>query len=153
MSIRIRLCSSMLAAWLAGALPAAGAESLTVFVDQATITKLPDKVTTLVVGNPLIADVSIQAGGMMVVTGKGYGSTNVVALDRGGNVLSEKQIRVEGPRDNVMVVYRGSDRETYSCLPRCERRITLGDAPDYFGATLTQSTTRTGQAQGSSQQR
>ena len=38
--------------------------------------KLPDKVATIVIGNPLIADAALQAGGMLVITGKGYGSTN-----------------------------------------------------------------------------
>jgi hypothetical protein len=127
---------------------AAATETLTVFVDQATVTKMPEKVSTIVVGNPLIADVTIQAGGMLVVTGKGYGSTNVVALDKAGNVLMEKAVQVEGPRDHVVVVYRGVLRETYSCHPNCERRITLGDGADYFNATIGQSGVRNTQAQG-----
>src|SRR5207253_10724668 len=51
--------------------PAAAAETLTVTVDQATVMKLPEKVATIVVGNPLIADVAVQSGGLVVVTGKG----------------------------------------------------------------------------------
>jgi hypothetical protein len=46
------------------------------------------------------------------------------------------------------VVYRGVERESYSCAPKCERRITLGDSTDYFGATLGQTGARTGQAMG-----
>lgn len=124
----------------------AAPENLTVFVDQATVVKLPEKVATLVVGNPLIADVTLQPGGLMVVTGKGYGATNVMALDRTGAVLMESSVRVQGPRDNVVVVYRGPLRETYSCDPSCERRITLGDSPDYFNATMGQTGARNGQA-------
>jgi hypothetical protein len=124
----------------------AAPETLTVFVDQATIVRLPDKVATLVVGNPLIADVTLQPGGLMVVTGKGYGATNIMALDRSGAVLMESSVRVQGPRDNVVVVYRGPLRETYSCDPSCERRITLGDSSDYFNATIGQTGARNGQA-------
>ena len=49
------------------------ADTLDVILDQAQILRLPDRVGTIVVGNPLIADVTVQAGGLMVVTGKGYG--------------------------------------------------------------------------------
>lgn len=119
-------------------------------VDQAQVMKLPDGVATMVVGNPLIADISIQSGGMAVLTGKGHGVTNIVALDRSGAVLEQKTIQVQGARDSV-VVYRGVERESYSCTPKCERRITLGDSNAYFGATLAQTAARTGQAQSGSQ--
>ena len=116
------------------------------FLDQARIAKVPDHTTTIVVGNPLIADVSVQAGGTMVVTGKGYGVTNLIALDRAGKVLVEQQVRVKSPVDTV-VVYRGLARESYSCSPYCERRITLGDMPEYFDATLGETGNRNTRAQ------
>jgi Flp pilus assembly secretin CpaC len=115
------------------ALRSAAADILTIVLDQAQVMTLPDRVGTIVVGNPLIADVSLQAGGTLVVTGRGYGTTNIIALDRAGATLMSKTVLVVGPRDNV-VVYRGADRESYSCAPRCERRITLGDAPAFEGA-------------------
>jgi hypothetical protein len=87
----------------------------------------------------------VQAGGVMVVTGKGYGVTNVIALDRGGKVLSDKLVQVRGPLENV-VVYRGMTRESYACAPNCERRITLGDSPEYFESTLTQTAVRNNRA-------
>jgi Flp pilus assembly secretin CpaC len=145
--------SVLVAAWLLAAASPLAAQSrnsapgnlVVITVDQAQMMKLPDRVATLVVGNPLIADVSIQAGGMVVLTGKGYGVTNLVALDRSGAVLEEKTIQVQGARDSV-VVYRGVERESYSCTPKCERRITLGDSADYFAGNLAQSGSRTGQA-------
>jgi Flp pilus assembly secretin CpaC len=136
------LLASLLAPHRAGA-----AEPLVVFIDQATVAKLPERVATIVIGNPLIADVTIQPGGTMVVTGKGYGETNILALDRAGNVLMEKPIAVQGPRDEVVIVYRGVQRETYSCQPQCERRITLGDSADFFNLTLGQTGVRNSQAQ------
>ena len=112
---------------------------------------MPEKVSTVVVGNPLIADVTIQTGGIMVITGKGYGSTNVVALDRTGAVLMDRPVEVRGPREGVIVVYRGADRESYNCAPTCEQRVTLGDAPKYFESTLGQTVNRNGQAAGGGQ--
>lgn len=114
------------------------AEPIDVIVDQATLVKLPEKVATLVVGNPLIADVSLQPGGSMVVTGKGYGATNVMAIDRGGAVLLDRMIQVEAPTEKLVTVFRGVNRETYSCTPVCQQRLTLGDGQAYFKSTLDQ---------------
>jgi hypothetical protein len=127
------------------ALPASG--PLAVFLDQAQVVKMPEKVATLVIGNPLIADVSLQAGGVMVITGKGFGATNLLAFDRAGNVLTQTLIQVQAPRENLVVVYRGTERESYSCTPVCERRITLGDSPVYFDSVMAQTTGRNGAAQ------
>src|SRR5262245_4639056 len=119
-----------------------------VVLDQATLLKTPERTATVVIGNPLIADVSVQPGGTMVVTGKSHGLTNMIALDRAGQVLMNSGIEVQGPGGRIVVVYRGIERETYSCTPACERRITIGDTPNYFTANLTQSGTLTTQAQG-----
>jgi Flp pilus assembly secretin CpaC len=114
------------------------ADPIDVIVDQATVVKLPEKVATLVVGNPLIADVSLQPGGTMIVTGKGYGATNVMAIDRGGLILLDRMIQVEAPTEKLVTVFRGVNRATYSCTPVCQQRITLGDGQDYFKSTIDQ---------------
>lgn len=127
---------------------AAFADTITVSVDQAQIMRLPERVATVVIGNPLIADAALQSGGVLVITGKGYGTTNMLALDRAGKVVMDKTVEVLGASgSNLVVVYRGVERETYSCAPDCEHRITLGDSPGYFTATLGQSGARSGQAQ------
>lgn len=127
---------------------AIAAEELGIELDQAKIMKLPEKVSTIVVGNPLIADVAVQSGGLVVVTGKGYGTTNLIVLDRAGSVLMERSIVVRGANANTVAVYRGVERETYSCTPLCERRITLGDSAAYFTATSTQTDARNNQSSG-----
>jgi len=124
----------------------AAADSIGVLVDQATVVKLPEKVATLVVGNPLIADVSLQPGGTMIVTGKGYGATNVMAMDRGGSILMDRMIQVEAPTEKLVTVFRGVNRETYSCTPVCQQRITLGDGQDYFKSTIDQVGSRNNSA-------
>jgi Flp pilus assembly secretin CpaC len=123
-----------------------GEDPVSVVVDQAKVVKLPEKVVTIVVGNPLIADVNLQPGGMVVVTGKGYGSTNLIALDRAGGVLADRPIQVEGPSEKLVTVFRGVDRESYSCTPACQRRVTLGDGQNYFTQTLNQTGTLNNQA-------
>jgi Flp pilus assembly secretin CpaC len=130
--------------------PAAGAEALRVTLDQAKVMRIPERTSTVIVGNPLIADISVQTGGMIVVTGKGYGVTNLIAMDQRGNLLLEQAIEVESPTEYLVTVHRGVERESYSCMPTCQRRITLGDTPTFFETTLLQSGRRDSQAQGSS---
>jgi hypothetical protein len=163
--LRVRSAQTVLAWLLAAVVLAAAAggaiaeEPISVHLDQAKILKLPDRATTVVIGDPLIADLSIQPGGLAVVTGKAYGATNVVILDKSSAVLMEKTIEVKGPDDEpLVVVYRGLTRQTYSCTPDCSPRVTLGDTSkddfdkdsglpaDFFGKTLSQSVTRSTQA-------
>lgn len=121
---------------------------LTVLMDQARIVRLPARVTTLVIGNPLIADATVQNNGLMVLTGKSIGSTNLIALDARGEQLMAVQIRVRPQNDSVVQVYRGVERETYSCTPTCERTMAIGDTGAYFDAALGQSRSRDTAASG-----
>ena len=125
---------------------ARAADTLTVYVDKATITKVPENATTLVIGNPLIADISVQPGGLAVITGKSYGATNFIIMDRSGAVLTEHTVEVQGPSDKIVVVYRGVKRSTYSCTPECAGRITLGDDTQFFTETLAGMTARNAQS-------
>jgi hypothetical protein len=111
-------------------------EPITVNLDQAKLLKLPERTATLIIGNPLIADAAVQPSGVVVLTAKSYGMTNLVVLDRSGATLVEYPIQVVGPSDAMVVVFRGVERESYSCAPVCERRITLGDSVGFFGANL-----------------
>jgi Flp pilus assembly secretin CpaC len=134
--------------WPAVGLTAPDPDRIAVYVDQAKLVKLPAKVSTIVVGNPLIADVTLQSGGIVVVTGKGYGATNFIAMDRNGEVLVDRQIQVEGPTDQLVTVYRGIERESYSCMPICQRRVTLGDGESYFKSAIDQAGSLSSQASG-----
>jgi hypothetical protein len=127
------------------AMTPAQAESITVNVDDAQTLKLPDNVATIVIGNPLIADATLQSGGILVITGKSFGSTNMMALDRAGKTVMNTTVQVTGPKaSTLVVVYKGVNRESYSCTPECLPRITLGDDPKFFGDAMSQSAARIG---------
>jgi Flp pilus assembly secretin CpaC len=134
--------------WPAAVMAEPTADAIAVNVDQAKLVKLPNRVATIVVGNPLIADVTMQTGGILVVTGKGYGATNFIAMDRAGEILVDRVIQVEGPTDQLVTIYRGVDRESYSCMPVCQRRVTLGDGDTYFKSVMDQAGTLSSQASG-----
>jgi hypothetical protein len=139
------------------AVPATAAEPIFVPLDQARIVKIPDRAVTLVIGNPLVADVTVERGGVAVVTAKGHGTTNIVVLDADG-ILMERPIEVKEPAGPIVVVVRGSTRQTYSCTPECSALVALGDTgKDYFDKdtfqeldpfkkAIEQTTTRNAQA-------
>jgi hypothetical protein len=123
---------------------------LRVTLDQAKVAQVPTGTTTLVVGNPAIADVTMLKGGTgMVVTGRGYGQTNLIAIDGQGGILDEKQIRVE-PAHTVLVVQRGNSRSSYSCHPWCLPEPQLGDDTSVFSEAAAQISSRNALAKGES---
>ena len=56
------------------------------------------------------------------------------------------EIQVAGPTDQLVPIYRGVDRETYSCMPICQRRVTLGDGDSYFKSVMDQAGSLSNQA-------
>ena len=115
-------------------------------VDQAMVAKLPASTATVIIGNPAIADVTtLKNNGGMVVTGKGYGQTNLIAIDGHGNVLEDRQLRV-APTNTVLVVQRGDQRSSYACNPICMPTVQLGDDAKAFGDAGNQIQQRNGYA-------
>jgi Flp pilus assembly secretin CpaC len=111
-----------LAGGLMLALPTVGmaVTGIQVVMNQAKIVKLARPADTIVIGNPAIADASVQDSSTIVLTGKGFGVTNLVVLDADGNPIVDEQVVVS--RDNAFSVrvYRRASRQTLSCTPMCE---------------------------------
>ncbi len=116
---------------------ARAADNIDVKLDQASLLKLPANVTTVVIGNPAITDAAMQPGGLLVITGKGYGSTNLITLDRAGENCWAFG-RGYRPRDNRVVVYRGVEREILE-LPHAAMRTAAQRSaiPSVFDSTVT----------------
>ena len=113
-----------------------------VFVDQATLVRLDRAAAEIVVGNPSIADVSVQSGKVLVVTGKSFGETNLIVMDADGKVVANRQLIVQEPRTGFVTMYRGGARQTLHCAPYCTPPLVIGDTPDIFGAVASQITTK-----------
>ena len=118
--------------------PAQANDTIEVTLDQAKVLQLPPNTSTIIVGNPVIADITmLRRTNQMVLTGKGYGQTNMIALDADGNAIGESIVMVSGIKHGL-IVQRGLIRETYSCNPRCQPTINLGDAPGFLAGTAGQ---------------
>lgn len=113
-----------------------------VLIDQASLLRIERPAAEIVVGNPSIADVSVQSGKVLVVTGKSFGETNLIVLDADGKIVVNWRLIVQEPRTGFVSMYRGSARQTLHCAPYCTPQLVIGDAPDVFGAVSSQITTK-----------
>jgi hypothetical protein len=117
------------------ALPAAALD-LTLELDHARAVRLSEPASAVIVGNPIIADVTPHDGSLFLVTGKAFGETNVIALDSEGRQIYEANIRVVGGDAGRLTVFRGMGRESYACFGECERIPVPGDRTEVFDQTL-----------------
>lgn len=111
---------------------AARAEDLIVKYDQSQIWRLDRPVAEIIIGNASIADVTIQSHDLLVVTGKSFGITNIIALDAERNIVAERRVLVQRDERKVVNLHKGAKRESYNCSPQCNPSITIGDDSQYF---------------------
>lgn len=136
------------AASAGGAFAQSPPTTVAVNVDNAKVIRLPERTQTVIVGNPLVADVSLQKNGIVILTGKSFGATNLIALDATGAMLAESMISVQAAQAGIVTVQRGLDRESYSCTPNCMPSMQLGDATKFYGDVSGQADARRTMATG-----
>jgi len=100
--------------------PAIAGPGIEVTMNQAKIVKLARDADTIIIGNPDIADASVQDASTVVLTGKGFGVTNMVILDDQGNPIIDEQITVTRATASSVRIYRRAEVQTLSCTPYCE---------------------------------
>ena len=122
--------------------------TIRVKVDEARIVPLVSSPTTVVIGNPSVADASLQNGNLLVVMGRNYGSTNVIALNASGDQVANFELTVTSSGSHELSLYRGSARASYSCAPRCEPELNAGDAEAVFSQNLTKQSSKMSIANG-----
>jgi Flp pilus assembly secretin CpaC len=105
----------------------------------------------VIIGNPSIADVALQGGNLLVVTGKTFGITNVIALDADRNVIQDQRVVVERDERTLVTVHKGAERYTYSCSPNCETNLMIGDTKTYFELVKSHNTDKTKFSDGASE--
>jgi len=117
-SFRTLIAGALLAAGSAAAF--AGSSTIDVEINQAKILKLSRPADTVVVGNPQIADASVQDSSTIVLTGKGFGQTNLVVLAEDGSPIVDQQISVSRSESSTVRIYRRAEIQTLFCAPYCE---------------------------------
>lgn len=148
--------SALLVAVLAGptvmalmASPGHAADMVKIELDQARIYRLAAPASTIVIGNPAIADATLQDSQTLIVTGRAYGQTNLIVLDDQGETITDVQLAVLAASENFVTVYKGAKRQSLSCLPECQPTAVPGDDPAHFGGILGQVAQHNGSGSGS----
>jgi Flp pilus assembly secretin CpaC len=127
-SIAPRLRIALLAAALCAVAGAAQAQSLNVEIDRSTRIGLSGSAASVIVGNPAIADVTVVDANTLFVTGKGYGVTEVIAVDALGRTLFQGEIVVTGGATGSVRVWRGAQATEMACAASCSPSIRNGAA-------------------------
>jgi Flp pilus assembly secretin CpaC len=106
--------------------PAAADDILRVYMNSARILKLDRPVSKVIVGNSEVADATVADSKTIVLTGRAYGTTNLVLLDADGNAIVDERILVSIDESNTVRVYKATDRTVLSCTPNCEEHAKTG---------------------------
>ncbi|HHY49957.1 MAG TPA: pilus assembly protein [Alphaproteobacteria bacterium] len=118
---------------------AAEGDPISVKVNMARILRIGAPAATVIIGNPGVADVTIQDPQTLVLTGKSYGQTNLIVLDDMGNPIADTLVEVVQAQADLVTVYMGNTRTTLACTPVCQPTIMLGDDPDFSQRIASQS--------------
>ncbi len=102
---------------------AAQAQSLNVEIDRSTRVALRGSASSVIVGNPAIADVTVVDANTLFVTGKGYGVTEVIAVDGVGRTLFQGEVIVTGGSTGSVRVWRGAQATEMACAASCSPSI------------------------------
>jgi len=132
MSFRFKIAAIVVATVLtAGVAWAESAAPITVKANMARILRISAPASTVIIGNPAVADVTIQDPQTLVLTGKSFGQTNLIVLDARGEPIADTLIEVVQEQAGLVTVYMGNQRTSMSCAPVCQPVIMLGDDPVY----------------------
>ena len=117
---------------------AQAAEMITLNVDRSQVMTLSGTPGAVVVGNPAIADVSIN-GNNLFLHGRLFGQTNLMILDQKGKLMLNYDLSVGNTADTTIGIYKAGMRYSYTCAPDCNAQVQTGDAEGYFTATVQQN--------------
>ena len=123
---------------LVSTLPGEAAEQLILLTDRTQLLALSGTPATVVVGNPSIADVTIQ-GNEVFLHGRAFGTTNIIIMDAAGTRLSDVEVTVMKGGSNDVTVYKAGNRFSYVCAPGCEATFHVGDDAAFFSQVTGQA--------------
>lgn len=116
----ILLAAVCAAAPLAAAAPShAQSGTMNVEIDRSARVQLSGPAASVIVANPAIADVTVVDANTLFILGKGYGVTEVVAVDGLGRTLFQREIVVTGGSTGTVRVWRGAQATEMACGSSC----------------------------------
>jgi hypothetical protein len=153
MKIASRLSWAAAAVTLAfAATPSQAGTALIVQMDQSQLMQLNADPSSIIVGNPSIADVSVN-GRQLFIHGHSFGETNLMIFDTAGKKIGDYDVTVSHDTENQLSLFlgnatKGTNRYTYSCAPNCEQNMMVGDDTGVMQQVLANNRNKLSFAQG-----
>ncbi|MFA4893973.1 pilus assembly protein N-terminal domain-containing protein [Brevundimonas sp.] len=123
-SARLGAALAALALLAAPAVGFAQSARMSVEIDQAARVQLRGAAGSIIVGNPEIADVTVVDSNTLYITGKGYGVTEIVAVDSAGRTLFQSEVIVTaGSGAGRVRVWRGGQATEMACAASCSPSV------------------------------
>ncbi len=116
------------------ALAGQAAAAVVVPIDQTMRVSFSGAAETVFIGNPSVADAVIVDSHSLMLTGRGYGVTNLLVVDHAGRTIFNQEVMVSAHDAGRVTVQHGASILNYTCTPRCERTPMPGEGSDTFGA-------------------
>ena len=121
----------------ASAVPPAAAQDapfLEVFINHAKVVKLAEPAATIIIGNDGIADATVKDATTLVVTGRRFGTTNLVILDVDGEPIVDERVVVRKDEGESVRMFRpggtGIEALEMQCSPICALTSSPGMTDD-----------------------
>jgi Flp pilus assembly secretin CpaC len=109
---------------------AAQSRSMEVEIDRVQRVQLRGAASSVIVANPDVADVTVVDASTLFITGRGFGSTELVVVDAIGRTLFQTVVNVTSPAEGHVRVWRGGQSVDMACGASCTPSQRQAPAPD-----------------------
>lgn len=117
---------------------AANAEQITVETNFSKPVRIQGSADSVVIGNQNIADVSVHSSHLLFLTGKTFGTTNLLVYDARGKLIYDADVVVTTNMNSLVTLNRGGQAFSYDCAPDCQSVARIGDQDEHFTNIMKQ---------------
>lgn len=117
----------------------ASAREFAVEASKTRQLELPGGVTTIVIGDPRVADIAVHDQNLIFITGRTIGTTNLLAYNAAGKKIFDGDVVVTTNAANFVSINRAGQTNTFDCAPRCRSIVAIGDERRYFNDVVNQA--------------
>lgn len=84
--------------------------------------------TQIILGNPIIADVTVRDDQYIFLSGKSPGRTNMIVYGRDGKISEQYIVVVRDPNAYLTVYHGAANKAHFDCEPQCQRVLRIEDS-------------------------
>lgn len=130
MNIFAKSCTIALAGGILAS--TAAAQNISVETNKTVPVRISGGAASIVIGNKNIADVGVHDEHLIFITGKAFGTTNIMIFDKAGKLILSSDVAVTANSANLVTVNKSGASYTYDCAPECRSVMSPGDQTEYF---------------------